>query len=391
MPAFGFDSTLGYVSPTYDQLLVYVRDLYQTATGTLVDLEQPTPTLGELRTMARALKAVYDDGAGVYGSGYVGTATGAALANLLTPYIGPPLPEVATRVILPLTGVATTVVAAGSTVRLGLALDALPWVLQAPVVIPGDGEFWYSVAGPLSAPAGSAWTITTPIAGWSNAGPNAADADPGRLAETPLQYRQRFTASAVGTRLVGAVLAVSGVTTATLFENWTDNPDIEWGATHWIELLVQGGADADVAAAIQSARCLTVQTLGGVTVSVPADGFFGGSVDIRFSRPTLIPVWASVTIVKGEAYSDDTSPAAATARENAIKDQILAWGAARKVGLDLDATQVLVQAMTTPLVPGISTGTARVGPSFPSTLQSITVAPREQLVFDLARIEVIGA
>jgi len=390
--AFGFDTTLGYVSPTFEQLLQDFADKYEAATGIVVDLEQPSPTLDLLRTMARIAKAQYDDGAGTYGSGFIGSSSEAALQNLISPFIGPPLAATSSTVVLPLAGVALTNVPAGSAVTLSTdGPGADTWVLLAPVVIPGDGTFAYSQTGPKSAGAGSAWTIATPVAGWATAGPNVADASQGRAAETELEYRARFTQSQGSGLILAAVLAVPGVTSASIFENPTDIPDAFWGATHWFEVLVQGGDDTAIAEAIQATRCLTNQTLGNVTIAVTALGFPGDMVDIRFSRPTLVNVWIDITITKGEGYSSDTSAAAISTRVNAITDYVVAWGDGRSVGDDLYSFQVAANAYNTPTVPGIATAVALIGTSDPPLLTEIVAGPRDLLVFDASRIDVFGA
>lgn len=387
----GFDTVLGFDSPTFEDLLADAAQKYQTETGVIVDLEQPSPTLDLLRTMARIMKAAYDDQAGVYASGFVGTASGAGLRNLLLPYIGPPLQDTPSTVTLPLTGTPATVVTAGSTVLLDSdGTNALPWVLTANVVIPNDGVFEYSEPGPKSATAGNTWTIGTPVAGWAGAGPNADDASKGRLAETDNEYRQRFNLSVEGTRILAAVLQVPGVTTARVFENFTGINDAFWGQDHWIEILVQGGDDQAIAQAIQNARTFTVYPLGNVTEPVIDPRYDAGSVQIRFSRPNLVDVWTSLTITKGEGYSTDTSAAAIAAREDAIRTQILTWAAQRKVGLDVSAFQVAAQASQTPTVPGIADIAATVDTVNPPLASSVVAGPRDLLVFDASRILLFG-
>lgn len=392
MADFGFDTALGFVSPTLEQLKEDYAEKYFQETGILIDQGEASPTRDDANTIARMMKAVWDDVAGVYGSGFVGTSQGAALRNLLLPFIGEPIPDTASTVVLPLAGVAATVVPAGSTVLLDTdGPNAAPWVLEADVVIPGDGTFAYSVPGPKTAAASSTWTIGTPVFGWASAGPNVAPASVGRLAETDIEYRQRFAASVVGTILVARVAAVDGVTNVTVFENQTDIPDSFWGATHWVELLVEGGDNTDIANAIHPAgRTYSVQLLGDTTVTVPDAATPSGTFDVRFSRPNLVDVWCELTITKGEGYSSDTSAAAIAARELAIRNQILAWAALRSVGLDVTAFQVAAIAAATPTVPGIANITATVGLVNPPVDASVVAEVRDLLVFDAARILLNG-
>lgn len=391
MPDYGFSTTLGFVSPTLEQLKDTYAEYYFAETGVLIDQGEASPTRDDANTVARMLKAAWDDAAGTYGAHFVGSSTGAALRNLLYPFIGEPLPDSASTVVLPLAGIAATLVPAGSTVTLSTdGANATPWTLLANVVIPGDGTFQYGAPGPKSADIGSSWTIATPVPGWVSAGPNPAVASLGRLAETDLEYRQRFSFAIMNTILAAAVTNVDGVTNVRVFENQTDIPDIYWGATHWVELLVEGGDDTEIAIAIQSARTYTVNLLGSTTVSIPDSFTPSGSIDIRFSRPNLVDVWVELTITKGEGYSTDTSVAAIGARELAIRNQILSWAANREVGLDATAFQVAAIASQTPTVPGIANIVATIDTVNPPIDSVVVAQVRDLLVFDAARILLVG-
>lgn len=386
-----FDANLGFVVRTFEEWLDVVGGYYEAESGITLDQSQPSPTLDVARTLARTAKAIDDDGAGTYGSGFVRTSTGAALQNLLEPFIGPPLADTPSTVTLPLAGVAATLVTAGALVTLDSdGAAALPWVLQADVVIPGDGVFAYSVPGPKTAAAASTWTKQTVVAGWNTVGPNAAAAAKGRFAETPIEYRQRFADATSGTRLLAAVLAVPGVTSAAIFENPTDIPDAFWGATHWVEVLVEGGDDQAIADAIQSARTFTVWTVGTTSVVVDASGFQGGTTEVRFSRPNEIEIWVSQTITKGEGYSSDTSATAVNSRENAIREQLLAVGNARPTGLDLTAFHAGVITFDTPDVPGIADVTTLLGLVNPPVDTVIVAGPRDKIVLVEGQILLSG-
>ncbi len=395
--AFGFDPSdpTGFNNPTFTQLVLDLQAKYFAETGILVDLDLKSPDLGLIRTMSRSLKGNYDDQAGAYASAFQATSAGVALRNLLFPLIGDPLPDKLSSVLLPVTGTPLTTIGLGSTAKLeddGPA--ALAWTLVGDINLDagglGSGTFKYANPGPKSSAPGDLWTIGTPLANWSTVGPTATLATEGRIAETDVEYRLRARLSAVGRRLFAAVSAVNGVTAVSIFENQSDVKDSFWSATHWIELLVQGGDDAEIAAAIQGSRCTTVQTLGSILIAVPAEGFAGGTVLIRFSRPNLVEVFVDQTITKGEGYSTDTSAAAVAAREVAIKEQIELIGNSRPVGLDATAFQTATWAASTPSVPGIGDIAAFVGVA-PFPADSIVVAePRDLLVFSVSNITLAG-
>jgi hypothetical protein len=391
-----FSTSTGFAAPTFDELLAFLAAAYQGATGIVVDLNPGPgvvdPTLAWLRTTARLAKALYDDLAGTYASGFVGSADGAALANLLSPFIGAPLAAVESTQLLPVTGDALSVIPAGSQVTLDTdGTGALPWTLEANINLDGGGNgsgtFRYAEVGPKTATAPQAWTIATPLANWASVGPSAVDAAEGRLAETTIQYRQRFTRSAEGTAVLAAVLAVDGVTSASLFENPTDIPDDFWGLTHWIEVLVTGGVDAEVGQAIFDTRCLTAQTVGTTTQAVTAPAYPGGVSSVKFSRPNPIDVWAQLTITKGEGYPTDNSAQAIAAREDAIRNAILAWASTRPAGLDVTAFQVAAEGN---VIQGIANIAALVDTVNPPAANEVAAGPRDILVFDAARILLVG-
>lgn len=390
MPAYGFDTTLGFVSPTLAEIQQTYVDYWFTETGIIIDQTQASPDLDAAKTTARILFDVWSDAAGTYASNYVGSSEGASLRNLLYPFIGPPQPDSSSTVVLPLAGVALTNVPAGSAVRLDSdGAGATTWVLQAPVVIPDDGTFAFSTVGPKTAADASTWNIATPVLGWITTGPNVAAATKGRLAETGLEYRQRFTDSVTGQFIGAALAAVGDVTSVKLFENPTDTPDSYWGLTHWLEPLVQGGDSVEIATALQASRTYTVQLLGTTTETIPDDFTPSGTIDISYSQPNEVDVWVELTLERGEGYSLDTSTAAKDARRDAIKAWILLWAAGRKVGEDATAAQVMARAMFTPEVPGISNiSPAFIGLGNPPAATTVVAEVRDLLVFAAGRITI---
>lgn len=396
--AFGFDSAnpLGFVSPTFDDLRADFRAKYLAATGVEIDLEVPSVDLGLLDYSALVVKQAYDDQAGTYASAFVATSSGVALRNLLFPYIGDPQPATFSEQVLPVIGTPLSVIPTGSAVRLASdGLAGLNWTTPAPINLDGggvgSGTFIYAEAGPKTALALSSWVITTPLANWTSAGASVVDADKGRLAETDAEYRKRYSLSRGGGRILEAVLEVEGVTSAAIFENPTDVPDAFWAATHWVEVLVVGGADADIAAAIQASRGAGRLTVGLVSLATPAPGYPGGSTIVSWSRQVDVPVWIELTIVKGEGYSKDISAEAVLGREQAIREHIVASLVGFPVGLDISAFQVASIAAATPGVPGIK----NITPQFVDTVNppvsaEVVAGERDLLTFDTGRILLNG-
>jgi len=396
---FGYDETLGFVPATFDGLFASWQTAYTAATEENVNVENGTAA-DQGRTFAVILKAAYDDQLGVYNAGWVdgapgtgGVAGGSSLELLLTPKIGPKLLATASTITINMGAAPGPAVNVPAGSKIVISGETLTWSLDAPVVIPGggfiDGEFTYSETGPKTAIVTSSWAITTPVAGWVT-NTNAAAAVVGRDIETDAEYRARFRSS-TSDNVVAAVLKVSGVTAATMIEWPFDSADAFWGLKRWIEIIVVGGDDVEIATAIQGARAKSVTTVGNVSVALTDASYVGGSVTNKFSRPVPVPVHVEVTITKGEGYPASTATDDVTARETLIRDAIVAAGALYVAGQDVVSFQ-LQTVVGSAGIPGIADAVVLVGFLDPPTTNGTLIIPdREQATFAVGDVDVIGA
>ena len=109
--------------------------------------------------------------------------------------------------------------------------------------------------------------------------------------------------------ILAAVLGVDGVTDALIRENATDAAVTVKGKpidAHSICVVVEGGTDTDVAAAVARSKPAGAGTSGDASVDVShADGW---SVPIRFSRARLVPISIRLTLTLDDDFpSDGTS------------------------------------------------------------------------------------
>ena len=399
--AKGYDTVTGWNAVTYPVELADMQASYAGETTAFVDVENGPPA-DILRTMAAEFVDLWDDQQGAYEASFIngapgtnGVPGGAALENLLVDKIGAKVLAAASSVVLPFFADAgpNINIPAGTAVRLGTELKL--WTLDAPIVIPGGGSIngtcSYSEDGPKTAIAASPWGIVNAITGWASVGPNVLDATPGRLTETDAQYRDRYRAS-LGDSTLSAIGELTGVTSVSLNEWPWGFADPVFGSTHWVEYLVVGGVNAEIAAAIHLTRAKGVNTMGNTAVAVADADYVGGFYNESFSRIALVPVHVEVTIVKGQDYPTDVSTDAVTARDNAIKAAVdahfdtLAGGQSTssfKVGCytkdnagiaGMDDVQVLLGLADPPLTDG-----------------TLTPDTREQFTVALADIDVIGA
>ena len=133
--------------------------------------------------------------------------------------------------------------------------------------------------------------------------------------ETDDGYRARYgrlvprNARGSAEAILAAVLSVEGVTDALIRENATAAEVTEQGKTigaHSICLVVDGGTDEAVAAAIARSKPVGTGTSGETSVDVPHAG--GWSVPIRLSRVTPVPIKVKLAMTLMAGFpSDGTS------------------------------------------------------------------------------------
>ena len=133
--------------------------------------------------------------------------------------------------------------------------------------------------------------------------------------ETDDEYRARYgrlvarNARGSAEAILAAVLSVEGVTDALIRENATAAEVTEQGKTigaYSICLVVDGGTDEAVAAAIARSKPVGTGTSGETSVDVPHAG--GWSVLIRLSRVTPVPIKVKLALTLMAGFpSDGTS------------------------------------------------------------------------------------
>ena len=130
--------------------------------------------------------------------------------------------------------------------------------------------------------------------------------------ETDNEYRSRYgrltarNARGSTEAILAAVLEVEGVTDALIRENATEDAETVQGKSidpHSNCVVVDGGSDANVAAAIGRSKPAGVGTSGDTTINVPHPG--GWSVTIQFSRVSLVSLKAKLTLTLGEDFPSD--------------------------------------------------------------------------------------
>lgn len=240
------------------------------------------------------------------------------------------------------------------------------------------------VDGPVAAPAGTLTVVETPTAGLASI-LNPLDAEPGRLADTDAELRLRreqelrgqgsTAAEAIRSRL----LKVEGVAACTVFENDTAAVDADGLPPHSVEALVEGGDDAEIAAAIYAAKAAGIQAFGSVGQTV--EDSQGIDHAIAFSRPQTLAVHVALSL----KVDPDTFPVDGVAQ---VQAALVAYGdRVLASGRDVVASALGSQAFAVSGVLDAGLPFIALAP-LPSSSATIPVSRREIARLDTSRITV---
>lgn len=262
------------------------------------------------------------------------------------------------------------------------------FLLVADVVNAGGGPanftdvlFRAETAGPVVANAGTLTEGPSLVTGW-NTVTNPLDADQGLALETDSELRlkrEQEIAGIGGSTVDGIradVLAVDGVTSASVLENQTNAVDANGLPAHSFEVVVLGGVDADIAQAIFGSKPAGILAFGATTVAVTDSE--GDSVDISFTRPTTKDVWLEYDLAVDGSYAGDAQ----------VKAAVVAF-AEDAFGQGADVVQSRLVAPAFGVI-GVRDVTAvRLGFSVSPTLEdNLVIAVREIAAFDTSRVAV---
>lgn len=243
--------------------------------------------------------------------------------------------------------------------------------------------------GPLEALSGEINTIVTPVSGWSSV-VNLEDADPGRAVETDEQFRVRreleLTRSGDAT-LEAIRVAVSdledddAIVAVKVFHNTADVTDADGVPPHAVEVMVQGGTDQNIRNALLVLVAAGIATHGNVTGT--ATDTEGTVHTVKFSRPTLVPVYIALELIYDANVWLDVDD-----QVDQVKASTVLYGDGQPSGKDVVSRAISAKgafAVAGVLdVPVCNIGTA---PS-PTTETTIPVSLRELPTYDTSRITV---
>jgi uncharacterized phage protein gp47/JayE len=201
--------------------------------------------------------------------------------------------------------------------RVAMDSDGNLWNLPTDFVIPPSGTIDVTAvcqtAGAINAAIGSINIMSTPSVSWTSVY-NGVAASPGIPVETDSAFRARQASSVVlpsHSLVLGTLAAIASVDGVTRYgtigiENPTGSVDSYGNPAHSISMVVEGGADVDIASAIYLNKTPGGYTNGTTTVNF-TDAVTGIVMPIRFFRPTYVHIQVAVTVKALVGYTTATT------------------------------------------------------------------------------------
>jgi uncharacterized phage protein gp47/JayE len=246
-----------------------------------------------------------------------------------------------------------------------------------------DVGFEAEETGPTVATARTLTSIETPVSGWASA-INVEDADLGQDIETDaaLRVRREDEISAGGNATVNAirnaVLDVDDVEACVVFVNDTDTTDGDGVPPHAVEILVQGGEDADILQAVFDSVAAGIATHGTESGSVEDDS--GNSHTVEFSRPSEQDVYIIANVTK----DPDDFPSDG---EDQIKAALVEYGDSLEIGHNVVSSRLKAAIFDVDGVTDVTSCYIGLAPA-PAVETTISITSRQRAAFDTSRITV---
>lgn len=214
-----------------------------------------------------------------------------------------------------LIGLPGTFIPAGSQASLS---DGTLFASVSDVTLDGNGNgtvnFQATEAGPTAVNPGALNQIVTAVLGWDQiTNPNGTDSTTiGRNIESDLAGRQRRKNTlslqnvALPLAATSALYDIPNVKSLQYRENFTKADATIDGIfllANSVWACVDGGADAEIAAALLENKSLGANWNGAVTVNLPHPAT-GQVYPVKFDRPSDVPVAARVTVRAGGGLTD---------------------------------------------------------------------------------------
>lgn len=297
-------NSTGITAPSYADVLLYLQTQYKAIFGADIYLGNDSQDGQFLGVLAQAIVDANSATVAAYNSFSPSTAQSSSLSRNVK--INGITRNIATKSTAPVTlvGQANTVIDNGI-VQDG---NGVNWNLPASVTIPSGGSISVTATcsqdGAVAAASGTINKIVTPVYGWQSVASTAV-ATLGNIVETDaaLRVRQQKSVSlpsqTIFEGILAAVLNLTGVTRGRGYENNTDVIDANGIGPHTIALVIEGGIDASIAAAVAAKITPGTGTHGSIVITV--FDAYNSTHTIKFDRPIAqaISVQMDITALAG--------------------------------------------------------------------------------------------
>lgn len=310
MSSYGLTNN-GFNKKRLDVILKEINDDTASIFGNNFDVDPDSPQGQQNGVVAGAYADLWEIAEASYNAFRPSAATGTSLSELVQLNNITRQAATPSRVTLTCTGVNGTIIPSGSLAEVQDTGERFATLTDVTIdaTLSVDVEAASVALGPINGLAGTINVIATPITGWDSV-TNSLDAKVGTNEETDeqLRIRREKSVSINAQNVVDAIFArvsnVVGVTSTTVLENDTsDDPDSNGLVAHSIEVIVEGGDDAELAETIYLTKPGGISTNGNVTINVTdSQGFIK---PIKFTRPTGVEIYVSISGTKGPGYPTD--------------------------------------------------------------------------------------
>jgi len=334
---YEYNTEQGLIVPDVDAVQTDVENEYLSAFGSDLDLTPSTPQgrLIEMETLSR--QQIVGLCALIANQINIDYATGQYLDAIGLFYDVSRFGATRTRVLATITGVANTVVPAGSIAETQ-AGDR--FYLENETTIPSGGSistyFLSEQAGEIPCATNTLTNIVSQIIGWETIN-NPIAAVIGSAQESDFEYKKRiknsrYSGNSLIQSLQSAINQIDNVKSSFVYDNGSNSSITYDGITipaHSILIVVDGGTDNDIAKAIltkkSSGSGYTTISGQSVTVNV-SDGAYGVQYPVTFNRPEQLAFDVEIDVAQNNYTGSDLT--------QAVKDAISSWANGEVTGVD---------------------------------------------------------
>lgn len=330
----------GIQAPSYAEIFEYFQSQAREIFGQDVNIDADTQDGQLIAIFALALSDVNAQAIATYNQFNPNTAVGVGLDS-----------AVKTNGISRHTATNSTVDLvligqAGTVITNGVATDdnETRWLLPDQVIIPVSGEITVTATaeevGAIEASPNTITQIGTPTLGWQSVN-NPTQATVGVAVETDAELRQRQSRStelpsvSLWEGIIGSLLNLPGVIRVSGVKNDEDDPSPEGVPGHTIAMIVDGGEVDEIGETIFLKKGEGVGTYGSVqTTYIDTYGFPNV---IKFSRPTIVNAYVTLTITPSTTYISSVA--------DEIKQRIADYINGLSIGESVNIARVLSSAV----------------------------------------------